>query len=89
MPFKKGVSGNASGRPIGSKNKDISQFKKALKSGLIDRLNDFFTWLDSPDMSDKDKITNYLKALEFVLPKQQKIELDADMNTNIIKVLPL
>ena len=79
------ITGN-SGRPLGSKNKDISEFKKALKSGLIERLGDFFEWLDSPDLSERDKITNYLKALEFVLPKQQKIELDADLHTNLIKV---
>ena len=79
------TTGN-NGRPLGSKNKDISQFKKALKSGLIDRLGDFFQWLDSDDLSEKEKIASYLKALEFVLPKQQKIELDADMHTNLIKV---
>jgi len=86
MPFQKGMSGNASGRPLGSKNKDLSVFKKALKSGLIDRLGDFFQWLDSDDLTEKDKIASYLKALEFVLPKQQKIELEADMHTNLIKV---
>jgi hypothetical protein len=79
------TSGNT-GRPLGSKNKDLSVFKTALKSGLIERLGDFFQWLDSPDLSEKEKIASYLKALEFVLPKQQKIELDADLHTNLIKV---
>jgi len=79
------TSGNT-GRPLGSKNKDLSVFKAALKTGLIERLGDFFQWLDSPDLSEKEKIASYLKALEFVLPKQQKIELDADLHTNLIKV---
>jgi len=74
------------GRPLGSKNKDLSAFKSALKTGLIERLEDFFQWMDSPDLSEKEKIASYLKALEFVLPKQQKIEIDADMHTNLIKV---
>lgn len=79
------ITGNT-GRPLGVKNKDSPGFKSALKSGLIDRLGEFFQWLDSPDLSEKDKITSYLKALEFVLPKQQKIELDGDLHTNLIKV---
>jgi hypothetical protein len=75
-----------SGRPKGSKNKDISVFKKALKTGLIERLGDFFDLLDSDNLPEKDRINAYLKALEFVMPKQQKIELDADMTTNLIQV---
>lgn len=86
MPFQKGVSGNPSGRGKGVKNKDISQFKKALKTGLIERLGDFFDLLDSDSLPDKDRINAYLKALEFVMPKQQKIELDGDIHTNLIQV---
>ena len=72
MKFEKGHT-KVGGREKGTPNKDVSVFKAALKTGLIERLEDFFSWLDSPDMSEKDKINNYLKALEFVLPKQQKI----------------
>ncbi len=79
------VTGNT-GRPKGSKNKELSGFKKELKSGLIERLGYFFELLDSPDLADKDKINAYLKALEFVMPKQQKIEMDADLHTNLIQV---
>ena len=85
MKFEKGHT-KVGGRQKGTSNKDLSVFKAALKSGLIERLGDFFQWLDSPDLSERDKITNYLKALEFVLPKQQKIEIDADLHTNLIKV---
>lgn len=74
------------GRRKGSKNKELSGFKKELKSGLIERLGYFFELLDSPELADKDKINAYLKALEFVMPKQQKLELDADMTTNLIQV---
>ena len=85
MKFEKGHT-KVGGRQKGTPNKDLSVFKTALKSGLIERLGDFFQWLDSPDLSEKEKIASYLKALEFVLPKQQKIELDADLHTNLIKV---
>jgi hypothetical protein len=86
MPFQKGVSGNPSGRKKGSKNKDISIFKAALKTGLIERLGDFFDLLDSENLPEKDRINAYLKALEFVMPKQQKLELDGDIHTNLIQV---
>jgi len=86
MPFKKGMSGNPSGRAKGSKNKELSGFKKELKLGLIERLDNFFDLLDSETLSEKDKIAAYLKALEFVMPKQQKLELDADVHTNLIQV---
>lgn len=79
------VQGNK-GRPKGSKNKELSGFKKELKSGLIERLGNFFALLDSDKLSEKDRINAYLKALEFVMPKQQKLELDADVHTNLIQV---
>ena len=85
MPFQKGRQ-KTSGRAKGVGNKDISVFKAELKKGLIERLGYFFELLDSPDLSDKDKINGYLRALEFVMPKQQKIEMDADMHTNLIQV---
>lgn len=85
MPFQKGRQ-KTGGRAKGVGNKDISVFKAELKKGLIERLGYFFELLDSPDLSDKDKINGYLRALEFVMPKQQKIEMDADMHTNLIQV---
>jgi len=86
MPFKKGQSGNPSGRPLGRKNKELLQFKKELKSGLVERLSYFFELLDSPDLSDKDRINAYLKALEFVMPKQTKIDIDSENSPNILEV---
>ena len=85
MPFEKGRN-KTGGRKKGVPNKDISTFKAALKTGLIERLGDFFNLLDSENLPEKDRINAYLKALEFVMPKQQKLELDADMTTNLIQV---
>ena len=85
MGFEKGRN-KTGGRKAGVQNKDISVFKKALKTGLIERLGDFFDLLDSDNLPEKDRINAYLKALEFVMPKQQKIELDGDIHTNLIQV---
>lgn len=85
MPFQKGRK-KTGGRSKGVGNKDISEFKKELKSGLVERLSNFFELLDSENLADKDKINAYLKALEFVMPKQQKIDMDADLHTNLIQV---
>ena len=87
MPFQKGVSGNPSGRSKGAKNKP-KPGKKFLHDYLVGLITDetFKGWLESPDLAIKDKINAYLKALEFVMPKQQKIELDGDIHTNLIQV---
>lgn len=85
MPFQKGRK-KTGGRSKGIGNKDISEFKEQLKNGLVERLGSFFTLLDNPQLAEKDRINAYLKALEFVMPKQQKLELDADVHTNLIQV---
>ena len=87
MAFKNGHK-KVGGRQKGSANKDNQGFKKEMKKYLEGLLNDgtFRGWLESEELTIKDKITSYLKALEFVMPKQQKIELDADMTTNLIQV---
>lgn len=79
------AAGNT-GRPKGIKNSKLALFKKELKGGLIDRLPMFFQLLDSPDISDKDRINAYLKALEFVMPKQTKIDIDSENSPNILEV---
>lgn len=73
---------------MGSANKENQGFKKEMKKYLEGLLNDgtFRGWLESDELTIKDKITSYLKALEFVMPKQQKIELDGDIHTNLIHV---
>jgi len=87
MAFKNGHK-KVGGRQKGSANKEKRVFKKEMKKYLEGLLNDgtFRGWLESEELTIKDKITSYLKALEFVMPKQQKIELDADMTTNLIQV---
>lgn len=85
MAFKDGHK-KVGGRQMGSVNKDTTGFKQELKDGLVDRLPMFFKLLDSNKLADKDRINAYLKALEFVMPKQQKIELDGDIHTNLIHV---
>ena len=87
MAFKEGHK-KVGGRQMGSANKENQGFKKEMKKYLEGLLNDgtFRGWLESDELTIKDKITAYLKALEFVMPKQQKIELDGDIHTNLIHV---
>jgi hypothetical protein len=87
MAFKNGHK-KVGGRQKGSANKENQGFKKEMKKYLEGLLNDgtFRGWLESDELPIKDKITSYLKALEFVMPKQQKIELDGDIHTNLIQV---
>ena len=80
------TKGNPGKKP-GTKNKP-KPGKKFLHDYLVGLITDetFKGWLESPDLAIKDKINAYLKALEFVMPKQQKIELDGDIHTNLIQV---
>ncbi len=80
------INGNPGKKP-GTKNKPkpAKKFLHDYLSGLITD-GTFKGWLESPDLAIKDKVNAYLKALEFVMPKQQKIELDGDIHTNLIQV---
>jgi hypothetical protein len=62
------------GRQKDTPNKNNKEFKEKMQACLLGRFGDFEKWIDNPDLAIKDKISAYLKALEFVLPKQKAVE---------------
>ena len=72
MPFKKGISGNISGRKKGSVNKN--------KLLLRNRINDFLELNfdiiidDINKMDPKDRIRSYIELLNYTLPKLKAVE---------------
>lgn len=69
MPYKKGESGNSSGRPKGSKNRITAEMRLALKNVLnreIERIPELLESLD-----DRERLQIIIKLLPFVMPKIQ------------------
>ena len=71
MPFKKGISGNPTGRPRGKKNK-TTEILRNLISGLLE---DEFTEIvkNYRKLPPKDRIKVYTDLLQYGLPKLQSV----------------
>ena len=73
MPFKKGQSGNASGRPKGAKGKVRTTVRDYIK-GIIDDNREKFE-SDLKSLATKDRVDVMVKLMGFVVPKPQSIVL--------------
>jgi len=79
--FKKGESGNLSGRPQGAKDKAQKDIKEAFQSLVEGNLTNIETWLNEVAAKDPGKaIELLLKLSEFILPKIKAIELKGTIN---------
>ena len=73
MPFKKGQSGNASGRPKGAKGKVRTTVRDYIKGIIDDNREKFESDLNS--LATKDRVDVMVKLMGFVVPKPQSIVL--------------
>lgn len=79
--FKKGESGNLSGRPQGAKDKAQKDIKQAYQLLVEGNLTNIETWLNEVATKDPGKaIELILRFSEFILPKIKSIQLDANIN---------
>ena len=91
MGLPKGQTNNASGRPVGSKNKRTEQWEalcESITGQQAEQFNDFLNKLWG-SRNDEDKMIAselYLKTLEYFKPKQARNTIvgDADAPVQII-----
>jgi len=75
MPFQPGISGNAHGRPVGSKNKRSEAIYEAYSSIFEENIEKLKIELQK--LEGKDFCTVMLTMAEYVLPKRSRVSLDA------------
>lgn len=71
MPFKKGESGNANGRPKGARGKLRTNVREFIKDIIDENREKFNT--DLKNLAAKDRVDVMVKLMGFVVPKPQSI----------------
>lgn len=71
MPFQKGISGNANGRPKGSKNKAGEGLRNLISDFLEQKFDQVTN--DFEQLEPKDRIKVYTDLLQYSVPKLQAV----------------
>ncbi|MBL7914573.1 MAG: hypothetical protein JNL49_05955 [Bacteroidia bacterium] len=71
MPFKKGESGNPTGKPPGAKNKIGIQLRETISNFLIDNFDTIQK--DFKKLNPKDRAKIYCDLLQYGLPRLQAV----------------
>ena len=91
MPFKKGQSGNAKGKPKGAKGKKTQQWE-ALAESITGYQSERFAqhmktlWNGTPEQKNQ-ACELFLKTVEYFKPKQARVEsvISGDLSVSSIK----
>ena len=86
--FKKGESGNKSGRPAGAKDKTQTEIKQAYQSLIEGNLSNIENWLNEVAAKDPAKALDFMLRLsDFILPKMKAMELKTDFSEPIMQII--
>ena len=76
MPFKKGISGNPTGKPPGAKNRVNVEIRTRINTFLDDHFETVQN--DIMELEPRDRIKFYIELLQYGLPKLKQLELTND-----------
>lgn len=82
--FKKGVSGNPTGRKRGTKNRSTAELKTAFQNFLDANIEQMEN--DLQELTPKERIHVLLKLADFVLPRIQSVQSESEELDNRITV---
>ena len=77
MPFKKEQTGNPNGRPKGTPNKVTSDLKTWINALISKNLSGIEK--DLKGLEPKERIQIFEKLMQYVVPKQQSISVEAQI----------
>jgi len=87
MGFKKGISGNKNGRPVGALNRSTEQAKLAVARIANYGLDVIREDLDKIRKDNPAKAAEiYLRLLEYIVPKKSQIDMRAEIDQRIQQV---
>lgn len=86
--FVKGQSGNKNGRPKGAPNKTTAEIKEIITrvvGNQLELLESDLTKIRKQSPARAAEI--YMKMVDYVLPKQTKIDIEGEINHKVEKVV--
>ena len=86
MAFKKGISGNPTGRPIGATNSISIVIKEQIEAILTSKFTTVQIEQDIATLDPKDRLMVFLRLLEYSIPKMRATDLTGDALNTVIRV---
>ena len=85
MGLPKGKTNNPNGRPKGTPNKTTKEIRDAFQLFVEDNIESFQEWIDRIAEKNPVKAIELISGLsDFVLPKLSRMEVQADIKTDIV-----
>lgn len=80
MKFKKGQSGNPSGRPLGTPNKVTTNIRDQLQLIVDEYFDSGKVVVDMNSMEPKDRLAFLSRILDYLIPRLRAEDMNLNMN---------